>query len=524
MTASQTCADLYLRLSDMRREEQLDGREAKLRALAAALGWSVYAVIIENDLTPGNGRSRSASAFKRQKMTTPSGRTELRVNRPGFRQVLADITSGAVTAVLAEDLDRACRDPRDLEDLVDACAARKASARSLSGSLTLTDGGTDAEITMARMMVTMANKSSRDTARRVADAKQRLAGQSFAGGVRRFGYRHDPDAPEYRKTLIVVEDEAAVIRQAAADILDRGISVTAVAKGLRARGVPTAGGGYGWTATSVKAALIKPTVAGLVFTGGVEHEAPWPAILDRDIWERLRAKLCDPARDNDPERRTGKAKATANEPKWLVSMFARCGVCHGPLRVTSLSWQNRGGDRTARRVYSGAHCAHLSRSTQKVDAHIADLIVARLDKPDIRHGGLLKPPPRPGTGVQQLRAEKDKILRRLDNQAGMHARGQLSDRAFSAGQRTGTERLAVLDAQIAAAASKPDPLPEFRGDVPALQVWDGLTVARRRAVVKTLVTSVTINRANRGSQTFDPSKVVVVAAADVPWPELETAA
>ena len=40
--------------------------------------------------------------------------------------------------------------------------------RSLTGSLTLTDGGTDAERFTARIIAATANKASADTARRVA--------------------------------------------------------------------------------------------------------------------------------------------------------------------------------------------------------------------------------------------------------------------------------------------------------------------------------------------------------------------
>ena len=43
----------------------------------------------------------------------------------------------------------------------------------------------------------------------------------YQGGRRPFGYRPDPDAPQHRKTLVIVEAEAEVIQQAAADILDR---------------------------------------------------------------------------------------------------------------------------------------------------------------------------------------------------------------------------------------------------------------------------------------------------------------
>ena len=56
---------------------------------------------------------------------TPSGRTELRTVRPAFREVLDDITTGSVSGLIAEDLDRVVRDPSDLEDLLVACASTK---------------------------------------------------------------------------------------------------------------------------------------------------------------------------------------------------------------------------------------------------------------------------------------------------------------------------------------------------------------------------------------------------------------
>ena len=127
-----------------------------------------------------------ASAFKRRKIKTPSGRVELRVVRPGFREILDDITTGRVNGLLAEDLDRACRDPRDLEDLLDACAQTGASARG-SGSLMLTNGGNDGEQFMARVMVAIANKSSSDTARRVAEGRERHWGESYRAACARSG-------------------------------------------------------------------------------------------------------------------------------------------------------------------------------------------------------------------------------------------------------------------------------------------------------------------------------------------------
>ena len=89
--------------------------------------------------------------------------------------------------------------------------------------MTLTRGGTDNERMVARIMAATANKSSADTARRVADARRRHAGQSYGGGKRPFGYRPDPDAEQYHRTLLIVEAEAEIISQAADDILDKDV-------------------------------------------------------------------------------------------------------------------------------------------------------------------------------------------------------------------------------------------------------------------------------------------------------------
>jgi hypothetical protein len=103
LNAVTTC-DIYLRLSDARVEEAFEGREAKLRAFADVIGWTVHRVVVENDVFP-DGRPKPASAWKRRKVVTPSGKTELRVIRPGFRSILDDLESGRATGLLGEDLD-----------------------------------------------------------------------------------------------------------------------------------------------------------------------------------------------------------------------------------------------------------------------------------------------------------------------------------------------------------------------------------------------------------------------------------
>ncbi len=486
MTSVPTC-DLYLRLSDLRTEEAFDKREAKLRVLADALGWKVFRVVVENDLIPGrDGKVRPASAFKRRKILTPSGKVELRVIRPGFREVLDDITTGRVNGLLAEDLDRTVRDPRDLEDLLDACAMTGASARSLSGSLTLTNGGNEAERSMARVMVAMANKASADTARRVADGRERNWGESYQGGPRPFGFVAATDTDKHHRTLLIVPDEAEIIRNAAADILDRDIPLRAILRVLRENNVPTSRGGQ-WNGRTLKQVLTKPAVVGLAVHRGELKPAPWPAILERDVWERLCEKLNNPPAD----------ASRGNEPKHLLTGIAKCGICNDGTTVRA----NGSGTLRGKQGYQCEKIAHIHRNIEHVDAMVEEAIIRYLD---LYAKDALKPPTRKGIDVSALRAEAKKLRERKAAQIRMHALGDLTDDELAIGMRTVRDRLSVVEAQIHA-SSEPDPVAEFR-DRPARTTWKSLSLPRKRAIVK-LLADVTLMPTARRGPGFDPESV-----------------
>jgi DNA invertase Pin-like site-specific DNA recombinase len=163
-------AGAYVRISDDRAGDAagVGRQEADCRALAERRGWTVADVYTEND----------TSAFKRRKVRLPDGSTALRVDRPAFRKLLADLSSGAVGALVAYDLDRIARDPRDLEDLIDVVETHKIPTAAVTGSLDLSN---DSGVTMARIAVAIANKSSRDTSRRVARKHLELADRRGRG-------------------------------------------------------------------------------------------------------------------------------------------------------------------------------------------------------------------------------------------------------------------------------------------------------------------------------------------------------
>ena len=133
---------LYVRISSDPGglEKGVDRQEKDCRALAAALGWQVVRVFREND----------TSAYKQKTVTLPTGERVRRVIRPQFREMLALLGRRGADAMIAYDLDRAVRDPRDLEDLIDTKVLAGFQVKSTTGSLRLEN---DADIAMARVLV-----------------------------------------------------------------------------------------------------------------------------------------------------------------------------------------------------------------------------------------------------------------------------------------------------------------------------------------------------------------------------------
>jgi hypothetical protein len=241
--------------------------------------------------------------------------------------------------------------------------------------------------------------------------------------------------------------------------------------------------------------LIKPALAGLAVQRDQEGkprlvEATWQPILERDRWERLHDLLTDPSRRTNTSR--------ANEPRWLVSGFAACGVCDGPTRVA--------GGRNRAAAYVGNGCCHVRRNAASLDRYISRAVVEVLSRPEA--AGLLKPPPRPGVNASKLRAEARRLraVKRAKNR--LHTDGLIDDAELATELRAIKGKLAKVEAQLAA-SDQADPLAEFRGDRPAEAVWARLGMPRRRAVVQTLIKSIVINRAERRGQGFDPASVKV---------------
>lgn len=493
MGPTPRCALRLTRISDARDDDTkgVDDQGGDCDKLAGRIGWTVGPAathhIIEND----------TSAFKRKVITLPDGRRELRTVRPGFRLALAMLADGRADGLIAYDLDRAVRDPRDLEDLIDVVEAPdpRLPVESVTGSLRLAN---DADVTMARVMVAVANKASRDTARRVARARLRQAEEGqWGGGKRPFGF--EPDG------ITVRAGEATEIRRASDAILG-GVSLRQVTASLRDRAVPTVTGAS-WSTVTVRDMLLRPRNAALMVhrPGGgrgprktrlytdadITGKAPWPEIIPEDSWRAMRAILTDPARTNGP----------GNTPRWLGSRLYQCGICgDGATLVVSGSTSN--GYRYFR--YLCREKGHLARAAVPCDEYVGLVVTNRLARPDMAPA--VAPPPPGGGDTAGLHREAAALRELLNEQTRLHARGVIDGEQLAAGSAEIRGRLDAVKATLAAASSR-DPLAGIAGNPDAARIWAGLDLGRKRAILRELVTVTVYPARSRGSR-FDYDSVV----------------
>lgn len=103
-------------------------------------------------------KKNDTTAFKRRTIILPSGERVHRVIRPEFRAMLKYLADGQTQLMSAYDLERTVRDPRDLEDLIDAKVLGGLSVCSVTDSMR---PDTDLDMPKARMLVAMTCLSSR---------------------------------------------------------------------------------------------------------------------------------------------------------------------------------------------------------------------------------------------------------------------------------------------------------------------------------------------------------------------------
>jgi site-specific DNA recombinase len=340
------------------RSEQVNNQITDLRARVAAIGGRIDREIPEN----------AVSAYKRKRVPLPDGTYGYRVVRPEWEKILTALRRGECNALLVTDIDRAMRDPRTLEDLIDAVEYYGVHVESVTGNIDLT---TDAGISAARTLVNQRNQESRNKSRLVADGQRhaRMKGRNLGGPMRPFGWRKDRTRVNKR--------ESALIRATVPRIL-AGLSCGTLAQEWNAKRIPTVTGAE-WRTPTVRKIFLNPRLCGMViYRGEILHgpddepvRGEWEPILTDDEYAAVRAKLAV-SPDAAPSRLEGKGKGSRTSH--LLSPFVRCGKCGA--KMTGTTERNRKGETETRyRCPSKGNggCGGIAKPAKPVEEYIKAL-------------------------------------------------------------------------------------------------------------------------------------------------------
>lgn len=445
-------AAIYVRLSRVRAGEEpisLDTQEADARQLGKRLGYDVVGIYRE--------AGRSAFAVNR--------------SRPEWDRLVADLPR--FDAVLAWSADRLARDEEEWHRFV------RLATRAGTRIVTVSDGvdTSSGDLLSPSIRAAVAAEESRRISKRVARAlrERRERGDSH-GGPRRYGYERGPDG------LVVVPDEAEVIRSIAARVLD-GEGLASIVNDLNARGVPATNGGS-WRRTSLRGVLAGPTVVGLR-SFDQEPTPRWEPILDRATSDAVRARLSAHPRS-----------IIASPGRRLLRGFAVCGKC-GTALVGATRTSRGMPDYVCRRPADGG-CGGIRIGAEGLEEWIRDAVIWRAATPDIRAG--LEALGDGRANVESLSRQLVKLERVADEIATEYGMGRISRRTMlRATDGNETERAAV-ERKIADAVAVTSPI---LADAPRTEValrrwWDSAPEARRRTLIAALLERITVGPGKRG--------------------------
>ncbi|HWS45342.1 MAG TPA: recombinase family protein [Acidimicrobiia bacterium] len=452
-------AAIYCRISFDKAGEGLgvERQEALCRKLAKERGWPVAEVYVDNDRSAYSGKPR-----------------------PGYQRMLADIEAGLRDAVVCVDLDRLTRRPAELEAFMDLADKQHVALANVSGD---TDLSTSDGRFKARIMGAVARQESEKKGERVSREAEQAARRGVPRGSRRpFGY--EPDR------VMIREDEAALIKDAVARVL-AGVTVPSIARDWNGRGIASPQGAtYGWSAATVMGVLRNPRIAGLrAYRGEIVAEGAWPAIVDRDTFERLQAKI---------RRTTRRGRA----PRRLLTAIARCGRCGSPLWNSNRTDNGRRVSRYSCIKRPGAPgCGATTVVGERLDELITEAVLHRLGTKALARA-LTRKPKQPPVDTDLARIERD-----LEDLAADFGAGRISRREWLAARKPLEDRLVkarrTLDTTNGTTALAP-----FR-NTNVRAAWERLDIDRKRAVLEALIERVTVRPATTPGR-FTPDRVDVV--------------
>lgn len=454
MTKSKTtpCA-IYLRVSLDATGERLavDRQREDCQRIAAERGWRVVDEYVDN----------SVSASDKRKA------------RPQYDRMVRDYEAGRFRALVCYDLDRLTRQPRQLEDWIDAAEEHGLLLVTANGEADLT---TDGGRLFARIKASVARAEvERKSARQRRALQQRADKGRPPLGVRLTGYTAKGDVVAAEADLVA----AIFARFVAGDSL-KGIAAWLNEQPIRTRH------GNGWNPSTVRTILLNPRYCGrAVYRGEPTGKlGDWEPIVSEATFDAARAILDDPRR---------KMNRTGTDRRYLGAGIYRCGEreCGDVVR-----------SHTGAR-YRCTKAGHPVRAAGPVDAYVEAIVCEWLRRPDL--ADLVTVPSNDESGV--LSAEVTRLRQRLERIEADYDADLIDGKRYAVATAKTRAELDAAEQARARATATGALATLLAAQDPAAAFLDA-PLGTRRAILDEYL-DVRLHRAPRGRRTFDPDTVVV---------------
>ncbi|WP_322754086.1 recombinase family protein [Frankia sp. Cas3] len=414
--------------------------------------------------------------------------------RDQYDRLMTAVGHGEVQVIVVYALSRLWRNRRQRADALEVLASHRVRVVTLKGP------DLDLSTASGRMLAGLLGEvdtfEAEQIGERVARAKQQAAEQGRnPGGGRVYGLTPDRTA--------TIPEEAAILQDVAKRVL-AGEPLRTICRELNERGIRPAlatrtersGRTPLWNAQTLRRSLMNPTITGRRIHHGQDiGPAIWPAVLDRDTFDAVSGLLS--GRTTPP--------GWTNKHVHLLSGIAKCGKCGATVVGTQ-------PHRSAPRAYlcppiMQGGCRGVRRAADPVDALVETIVIHLLAAPGTVEQLMAAGAPDAGEVLAVGRGIEAAQARAAAIGAAM-ADDDLTDEVTRIVRRTAVDKvrteLDTLRRRQAAMArvSLVDGLLDLN-DVAAH--WPGLTLSRRRAIVRALIDVVILPGARGGK--FDPNLI-----------------
>lgn len=444
--------DLYARKSTVDQGRSAARQQRQWEIDCARQGIQTGRVFVDPDL--------SASRYARK-------------DRPDYEALIAYVREQNSELVCLWEASRGTRKLSEWVEFLDLCRSTKTLIRIFGEDPRTYDPCVQRDRNdLVRQGMEAESESERLSAR-IRDGVVDAANQGKPGGRLLWGYARRYDDRGNYIEQVPVPEQAAIIKQMAADTL-AGVPLDQQARALNGAGVPTPTGSE-WDGGNIRRMLLNRSYQGTrMHKGRVAFTGAWPPILDEITGARLRVLLTEP----------GRRKSQDQSLRYMLSGEPVCDECESKMR-------------TAHRLYYSC----TRRGCQKVAVRIVDLdrlvnSMVRTRLKWLQAGGQVAADST-DSRLDEAKSQLDTLRTRLASFYEAAATGTVSAAGLAQVESQIRPQISTAE-DLVRRLSVPSPLAEYAG-VDLVKNWAGLPVGMRRSVVHAMV-RLRVVRVGRGGR------------------------